>query len=75
LEINEAIEQGDHNLAEKLSDELSEERKKKEIIDALNRKEYAIKLQKEEERFISKKKPRFNWGFDSKERWERKGNM
>jgi len=35
---------------------------------------YVNKLQKDEQ-IRAKKRNKLNWGFDSKQRWERKGNM
>jgi len=74
-EIEEAIKISDHTKAGELNDKLCAKNMAREIVRAIACKRYAEEKQHDEDSLIAKKKPRLNWGFDSKERWERKGNM
>eukprot|EP00795_Rhopilema_esculentum_P002717 gene2717-930_t len=73
-ELDEAIKQNDLELAEKISDEISERNMAKNISqsfkanDFLEQKKFAKEKQ-------DRKRKKLKWMFDHKERWELKGNM
>jgi len=75
LEIEEAITQGDYGRAISLSDKFQTHESATQILNAISCVRYS-ECKKEEERILRLyKKPRLDWTFDSKARWERKGNM
>ncbi|KAH3757345.1 hypothetical protein Pelo_10881 [Pelomyxa schiedti] len=74
-EIRQALRNGDFASASNLSDRLSESHRQKQLVAALNCKAYDDAKAEEELHSRKLKRPRLQWGFESKERWERKGNM
>lgn len=72
--IDHAIELGEFNTAEKLSDRLATREFGTKIADAFTAKDYMEKKKLEEESSKRKKK-KLNWGFEQKHRWETKSNM
>ncbi|OUM68306.1 hypothetical protein PIROE2DRAFT_58180 [Piromyces sp. E2] len=75
LKIDKAISEGNFELAEKLNDELIIQQKEKVFSDAIECKNYVDNKNLEMENKRKKKRKRLVWGFDSKQRWETKGNM
>jgi len=74
-QLDQAITSGEHQVAEMISAEISRRQLAIETRNAIECRDYAKRKQEEEAAIHSKKKPRLNWGFDPKDRWERKGNM
>ncbi|XP_071170113.1 protein FAM204A-like [Mytilus edulis] len=72
--IDHAIELGEFNTAEKLSDRLATREFGTKIADAFTAKDY-IEKKKLEEKCSKRKKKKLNWGFEQKHRWETKSNM
>ncbi|XP_064649596.1 protein FAM204A-like [Lineus longissimus] len=73
--IDEAINLGDLETAEKLSDHLSNREFGTKIAEAFDAKRYAEKKQREDTVAKERAQKKLKWGFDHKERWETKGNM
>ncbi|RDD41954.1 Protein FAM204A [Trichoplax sp. H2] len=73
-DIDEAIEAGDYDRAENLSSQISNLQFATEITNAIRRLKYETSLQNIP---TEKKRKRRNlyWTFESKQRWETKGNM
>jgi len=74
LKIEKVIKEGNFELAEKLNEELILQQKEKMLNDAIDCKNFVENKNLEKER-KKKKRKRLVWGFDSKQRWETKGNM
>ncbi|CAG8443755.1 11257_t:CDS:2 [Ambispora leptoticha] len=74
-QLDQAIREGNLNLATKLSDEIAEQDYKKTVKEAIERKEFAEAKQREEKARANRKKPKLKWGFETKQRWETKSNM
>lgn len=73
-DLDEAIKQKDYELAQKISNEMSERQISQKIADNFKAQAYLDK--KEAERKAKqKRKKKLPWMFDQKERWEVKGNM
>ncbi|ORX55501.1 hypothetical protein BCR36DRAFT_581507 [Piromyces finnis] len=75
LKIDKAISTGNFELADKLNDELIMQQKEKIISESIECKNYIDNKNLEMEKKRKKKRSRLVWGFDSKQRWETKGNM
>lgn len=73
-DLDEAIEQKDFELAQKISDEMSERKLSTRIQNNFAALTY-LEKKKIEKETQEKKKKKLNWMFDHKERWEVKGNM
>ncbi|CAG8488458.1 11066_t:CDS:2, partial [Scutellospora calospora] len=74
-ELDKAVENGDLELASKISDQISQRNFENTMREAIERKEYDERKKHEEELKAKKKKPKLKWGFESKHRWETKSNM
>ncbi|RIA98573.1 hypothetical protein C1645_749717 [Glomus cerebriforme] len=74
-ELDKAVENGDLELASKLSDQIAQNNYEIMVSEAIERKEFDEAKKREEERKANKKKPKLNWGFETKHRWETKSNM
>ncbi|ORX87713.1 hypothetical protein BCR32DRAFT_289194 [Anaeromyces robustus] len=75
IKIDKAVENGDFELAEKLNEELILKQKEKLLNDAIECKNFVYSKNLEMEKKKKRKRKRLVWGFDSKQRWETKGNM
>eukprot|EP01103_Thecamoeba_quadrilineata_P011697 TRINITY_DN2842_c0_g1_i1.p1 TRINITY_DN2842_c0_g1~~TRINITY_DN2842_c0_g1_i1.p1 ORF type:complete len:204 (-),score=56.85 TRINITY_DN2842_c0_g1_i1:23-634(-) len=75
LELEKLIKERKFDEANELNEKLTKRNTARDVVKAIKCKRYNDQKQEEEEALLAKKKPRLNWGFDSKERWERKGNM
>ncbi|ESO02398.1 hypothetical protein HELRODRAFT_161665 [Helobdella robusta] len=73
--IDEALSKNEISKAFELNDRLASREFSKKIIEACDAKRYVEKLKSVEEMKKSKKKRRYPWGFEQKQRWETKGNM
>ncbi|XP_067128144.1 protein FAM204A-like [Centruroides vittatus] len=73
--IDKAIDEGDFEKAEQLSDHLSNREFGTKITQAFAAKRYADKKTEYDAIQKAKKLKKLNWGFEAKERWEMKGNM
>ncbi|GES81201.1 protein FAM204A [Rhizophagus clarus] len=74
-ELDKAVENGDLELASKLSDQIAQNNYEIMVNKAIERKEFNEAKKREEERKANKKKPKLYWGFETKHRWETKSNM
>ncbi|CAB4406851.1 unnamed protein product [Rhizophagus irregularis] len=74
-ELDKAVENGDLELASKLSDQIAQNNYETMVNKAIERKEFDEVKKREEERKANKKKPKLYWGFETKHRWETKSNM
>jgi len=74
-QLEEALAKKDYEKSEQLNTLLVNFNLYKDIKAAKTCLEYDTDMKVEEAKQRSKKKPKLNWGFDSKQRWERKGNM
>jgi len=74
-QLDEAIEKGEIELAEKINNELikDEKKEKNDLLD--NAKRFEKMKKKKEEKRLKKKGPNLFWRFQAKKRWESKGNM
>lgn len=70
-----AIEAGELELAEELSDRLADRQLGTKIAAAFDAKRFLEKRKREEDARKAAKKKRLAWGFELKNRWETKGNM
>ena len=73
-DLDEAIKQKDYELAQKISDEISERQLSERIVNNFNACNY-LEEKKFEEEAKNNRKKKLKWMFDNKERWELKGNM
>ncbi|KAK6174283.1 hypothetical protein SNE40_017593 [Patella caerulea] len=73
--IDEAVNRGDIQTAEELSDRLANRQFGKKISDAVEARDYLKRKKIEDDSVKQKKKKKLHWGFQEKERWETKGNM
>ena len=73
-DLEEAIKMNDFELAEQISNEISERDIAQSLTDAFKAKDY-LEKQRSEKAKQAKKKKKLNWMFDQKEKWEVKGNM
>ncbi|CAG8552622.1 13467_t:CDS:2, partial [Rhizophagus irregularis] len=71
-ELDKAVENGDLELASKLSDQIAQNNYETMVNKAIERKEFDEVKKREEERKANKKKPKLYWGFETKHRWETK---
>jgi len=74
-QIETALQQGNVQLAEKLSDALTEQQATKKIEKAKEARNYAHQLTELQRQRNERKKPKLVWGFATKAKWETKGNM
>ncbi|KAL1916308.1 uncharacterized protein VTP21DRAFT_5925 [Calcarisporiella thermophila] len=74
-EIETAIASGDHELASRLSDKLAHQQQANLLKSVTERKAHAEQLEREEQERKRRKRPRLNWTFEAKKRWESKSNM
>lgn len=73
--VEGAIAEGDFDKAEMLSDHLANRQFAVKIADAFAAKRYAADLQAKRRRDYVKRQTKLAWGFETKERWQMKGNM
>lgn len=73
--VDGAIAEGDFEKAEMLSDHLANRQFAVKIADAFAAKRYAADLQAKRRRDYVKRQAKLAWGFETKERWQMKGNM
>ena len=73
-DLDEAIEQHDFELAQKISDEIAERQLSEKVANNFNACTHLEKKRTEKEA-MDKRKKKLTWMFDHKERWESKGNM
>lgn len=73
IQIEQAITAGRFDEANKLNNELI----KNDMNELVDKTKSVLEQQKhlEESKKSKKKRPRLQWGFNAKERWERKGHM
>lgn len=72
-ELDEAIETGDYELSEKLSDEIVKRNFATQVKGAIEARKYSEHKKRVDEK--KKKRKKLKWTFDHKQRWETKGNM
>eukprot|EP01097_Dermamoeba_algensis_P005568 TRINITY_DN3538_c0_g1_i1.p1 TRINITY_DN3538_c0_g1~~TRINITY_DN3538_c0_g1_i1.p1 ORF type:complete len:259 (+),score=91.67 TRINITY_DN3538_c0_g1_i1:80-856(+) len=71
-----ALDEGDFEKAQELNDKIQTSESAHRLLLAIQSKKYFDDVNEgEREKSQKNKKKRLHWGFDSKERWERKGNM
>uniref|UniRef100_T1JH59 Uncharacterized protein n=1 Tax=Strigamia maritima TaxID=126957 RepID=T1JH59_STRMM len=73
--IDDAIEKGNLEEAEKLSDQLTSRNFAVKVNEAFQAKKYDEKRKVEKEEEIAKRQKTLNWGFEAKQRWEMKSNL
>jgi len=73
--INSAVKERNIDEAEKLSNNLSERELGVRINEAFGAKRYADAENVKKEFMMRKRQKRIAWGFETKERWQMKGNM
>ncbi|XP_056004805.1 protein FAM204A-like [Ostrea edulis] len=73
--IDDSINKGEFEKAEKLSDYMSTRQFGKKIADAIDAKKFNQQLQEKKESSREKKKKKLPWGFEHKQRWETKSAM
>lgn len=73
--VEGAIAEGDFDKAEMLSDHLANRQFAVKIANAFAAKRYASDLQDKRRRDYVKRQAKLAWGFETKERWQMKGNM
>lgn len=73
--VEGAIAEGDFDKAEMLSDHLANRQFAVKIANAFAAKRYASDLQAKRRRDYIKRQAKLSWGFETKERWQMKGNM
>lgn len=74
-QIEDCIKEGDFEKAELLSDTLANREFAVKIAHAFEAEKYQEKLKKQKAFENEKAKKKLRWMFDSKERWQMKGNM
>eukprot|EP00002_Diphylleia_rotans_P029230 TRINITY_DN5941_c0_g1_i3.p1 TRINITY_DN5941_c0_g1~~TRINITY_DN5941_c0_g1_i3.p1 ORF type:complete len:223 (-),score=76.30 TRINITY_DN5941_c0_g1_i3:31-699(-) len=72
--LDDAILAKDFSKAQQISMRMAQEENSKVLKDAVDAKEYAEKRMEEREQEV-KKRRKVHWTFESKQRWETKGNM
>lgn len=72
--LDKSLQEGDMATAAKISDEIADTQLAIRIANAAKHRD-AEKASAKELQRKERKRKRLRWGFDSKQRWERKGNM
>ncbi|XP_059147288.1 protein FAM204A-like [Physella acuta] len=73
--IDQCIKNGDFEQAESLSDHLANREFGEKIVEAIDASRYMEEQKRLKESMKAKKKKKLHWGFETKQRWETKGNM
>ena len=74
-DMEQCLESGDLQKAAELSDKIADRQLAIRIASAVSHRDAEQEKAQRDEQRKTKKKNRLRWGFDSKQRWERKGNM